>query len=186
MYIIVPMKTEISLTQQICPFIHIPYYPSARRWQLLKQGVCIAVEGHVLNPFGRSTGTVIRTGVDVLPSIWNWVWILPSSRFSVVPAELVSSKIHVQFRGGLNDVLHVWAVFVFRQTFRRHRMRQITKEKDGHILTSALLCGVYRLKILLWHLYRVNTNISTIHYGKGQKREMEESQFHDVWTYPLI
>jgi len=44
---------QVSLTQQVSPFIHIPDDVGARGGQLLEQGVRVAVEGDVLNAFGR-------------------------------------------------------------------------------------------------------------------------------------
>lgn len=60
------MKMKFLLTQQIGPFIHIPYEPGACRRQLFKQRVCIAVKCHVLNAFSRGARRVMRTGGDVM------------------------------------------------------------------------------------------------------------------------
>lgn len=63
------LKMKSSLTQQVGPFIHVPYEPSARRRQLFKQRVCIAVERHVLNAFGRRAGRERRAGEhEMLPA----------------------------------------------------------------------------------------------------------------------
>lgn len=57
-------QIEIELTQQVGPFIHIPYKPRACRRQLFKQRFCVAVKRQVLDAFGGGTTVMTRTGGD--------------------------------------------------------------------------------------------------------------------------
>lgn len=57
-------KVMYELTQQVGSFVHIADEPRARRRQLLKQGLCVAVERHVLNALGGSAEATTGGGDD--------------------------------------------------------------------------------------------------------------------------
>lgn len=94
-------------TQQIGALIHVPNEPSPRRRQLFKQGVRVAVKRHVLDALSRSAET--GKGI-VLNSVHFRYFMLPE-----LPAGLVSNEVHIQLRGGLDDVLHICVLLVLRQ-----------------------------------------------------------------------
>lgn len=94
-------------TQQVGALIHVPNEPRPRRRQLFKQGVRVAVERHVLNALSRSADT--GKGI-VSRSVHSRYFILLE-----LPAGLVSNEVHIQLRGGLNDVLHICVLLVLRQ-----------------------------------------------------------------------
>lgn len=78
--------------------------------------------------------------------------------FSVLPACLVTNDIHVQLRSGLNDVLHIWAVLIFRQTCVRHMTCQNNIWVQIYKKTSLCMLGCQNLfwlkkqKLSMMHL----------------------------------
>lgn len=69
---------------------------------------------------------------------WKLTWQLE------LPGSFAPNKIHVQLGGGLDYVLHIWAVLIFRQTWARHNINKTSNAAAICFPINQLVCGIVK------------------------------------------